>query len=159
LDEASRRLGIQIESYVEFNTDMLTIRAGDTFTRISRCEMEDGKHIAKLRDFVEMLMCGSKGSTPVTSPRTATEQAMYQALAQQQSAPRSIIRASLIGTVQQDLALVRKAVDDNQYRQAWAIPEKVVPKIEARELTKEELRARLERKSTSPRRQSPTRLS
>lgn len=89
-------MGKRIESYVEFNTDALVIRAGEpgnwTEMKISRYEIEDGKHLARLRFFVESLMCGSKGSAPVAKP------------------------ADWNGYSQDLDALVRKAMEDNQYK-------------------------------------------
>ena len=129
LAEVGRRKGIRIESYVEFMTDTVVVRAGEPgnykMMTISRREIEDNEHITKLRIFMEFLMCASKGSTPVTQP---SDLAKYQQLAQQKSNP-----ADWNGYGSGLMALVRKA-------------EKPVPEITARELTKEELRERVERK-------------
>lgn len=140
--------GIRIDSYVEFGSDHLVIMArwGDNRKKlkISRYEIEDRKDIsAKLRDFVESVMCGSKGSTPTVSQRQATELAMYQQLAEQQSG----ISPYNQGLADSFAALKRQVIGDNLYKgELGPIPEKVVPEITARELTKEELKERVARK-------------
>lgn len=68
-------------------------------------------------------MCGSKGSYPISE---AAQLAQYQRLVQQQPADWN-------GYGEDLKALVRKATE-------------VVPQVTARELTKEELRERVERK-------------
>jgi hypothetical protein len=88
-----------------------------------------------------LAMCGSKGSTPVTNSEAA-EMAQYRQIAQQQP-------ADWYGYTKDLTALVR-GVQDNQYKgEMGPIPEKVVPQVIARELTKEELRRRSRASSTS----------
>lgn len=146
LEEVGRRLGVRIRTYADFATDMLVVKAEVepgkwTGMKISRRAIEDGEYITMLRMFVEELMCASKGSTPVVSP---TELARYQQLAAQQQAGSY---NQYLGDMALGYQLTRQAVQDNQYKQEFKefVPEPT-PEITAKELTKEELRARVERK-------------
>ncbi len=148
-----RKNRMRIVSYVEFETDNLVIKAevGEpgswVVMKIARSEVDDGKHIEKLREF--LMMCGSKGSTPVTQSQALAE---YQKLAQQQLGGISPYSQGLSSAdwngYGQDLArIVRKAIGDNLYKgEMGPIPEKVVPEVTVRELTKEELKERVARK-------------
>ena len=150
-----RKNRMRVESYVEFETDVLVIKAevGEpgswVVMKIARSEVEDGKHIEKLREF--LMMCGSKGSTPVTQSQALAE---YQKLAQQQLGGISPYSQGLSSAdwngYGQDLArIVRKAMADNQYKAEFEpnpVPQVSVPQISARELTKEELKERVARK-------------
>ena len=125
-----RKKQMQIESYVEFNRDVLVVKAGEpgnwTTLEISRYEIEDGKHIAKLQAFMEGLMCASKGSVPVTSPQSSALANAYQT--------------------------TLSAVQDNMYKQAFGSGANSVqqvapvPKAHEPEPTVEDLKRRHERK-------------
>ena len=75
----SRRSGFPIAAYRDLDCDVLVIRAGDSgklTMRITRSEIEDGRHIAKLEAFMELLMC-AKSSGVAVEP-SATQLAMQQ---------------------------------------------------------------------------------
>src|SRR6476620_3125193 len=102
----------RIDSYVEFNTDVLVImaRRGDDrkMLKLARSVIEDNRHLPMLRDFVEELMCGSKGSVPVTQAQTAEQMRYQQLIANQQPADWNGYGSDLA-------ALVRRAIGENQY--------------------------------------------
>jgi len=134
----------RIDSYVEFNTDVLVImaRRGDDrkMLKLARSVIEDNRHLPMLRDFVEELMCGSKGSVPVTQAQTAEQMRYQQLIANQQPADWNGYGSDLA-------ALVRRAIGENQYKgELGPIPEKAAPQITAKELTKEELQEKVARK-------------
>jgi hypothetical protein len=159
-----RKSGLRIESYVEFESDSLVIKAevepgGWTVMKITRHLIEDGKHIAMLRNFLESVMCGSKGSVPMSS-KQAAELARYQQLAQQQFGQglnavspynQGFPYSQGLSGYNQGLgesfaALKRQVIGDNLYKEEFAAPQTSVPQITAKELTKEELKERLARK-------------
>ena len=136
LTALGRRRGLEIEGYADYMTDTWTIRGREpsgnwTQMKISRYEVEDNEHIAKLQDFMEMLMCATKGSTPVTQP---SDLAKYQQLVQQQPA---------------DWNGYQRAINNNLYKGEYApnpVSQVTGPKIAMREPTVEDFKKRMERK-------------
>jgi hypothetical protein len=80
-------------------------------------------------------MCASKGSIPVITQTQAEQLAAYRRLAALQSTQSGLAES---------YAFARQAIADNLFKQEF-VPSPPV-EVTARELTKEELRARVERK-------------
>lgn len=81
LDEIEARIGQPIVAYQAFDRDVLVIRAGENTLEIARSEIEDNRHLAKLRFFLETLMCNKvAGSVGPPPPPGDVENQFYQAM-------------------------------------------------------------------------------
>ena len=93
LAEVSGRISQRIVAYQEFDRDVLVIRAGEGWNKITleitRAEVEDGRHLPKLKSFLEMLMCAKVAGTTVSAPPPqGVREEFYVAMAATQAAAR-----------------------------------------------------------------------
>jgi hypothetical protein len=79
LAEVANRTGRRFAVCQEFNRDVLVIKTGDQTLEIARSEIEDNRHIPKLKSFLEQLMCCKVAGNVTTVPPPPLAQEFYQA--------------------------------------------------------------------------------
>ena len=97
--------GVPIVAYQEFNRDVLVIRAGDAILEIARSEIEDNRHLPKLRFFLETLveanMCVKVAGSVATAPPPTLPQKVsdefYAALDLVRSSAQPVLARARLG--------------------------------------------------------------
>jgi hypothetical protein len=100
LATVERACGQRITAYQEFDRDVLVIKAGDLKMEIARSEIEDNRHLPKLRLFLEALMCAKvagNAAPPAPSPSVIAMQREFE----------------------QALAVTQRAINENLYKREF----------------------------------------
>ena len=90
IERAGRQYGQNIVAYQAFERDVLVLKAGDQTLEIARSELEDRRHIPRLRAFLEKLMCVKVAGNVAPPPQvpSAIENQFYDAFALTRAATR-----------------------------------------------------------------------